>query len=75
METPPSIEELQRELDRYKQKELKQKEQIKKLKQKPEYKEKNKEYQREYQRKYYHVKKEEFQQMKKLVESLKVENS
>jgi len=71
-----SIESLKIELENYKQKEQRKKEQIKKSKQRPEYKDKQREYQREYQRgyqkKYYHAKKEEFENMKKLVESLKV---
>jgi hypothetical protein len=65
-----SLQELQKELEIYKQKQLKIKEQIKKSKQRPEYKKKQNEYQKEYQKKYYHRKKEEFENMKQIIKNL-----
>jgi hypothetical protein len=62
------LQELQNQLEIYKQKELKIKEQRKRSKERPEYKKKQNEYQKEYQKKYYHRKKEEFEN--NLIENL-----
>jgi hypothetical protein len=52
-----SLTELQNQLQLYKQKELKIKEQRKKSKERPEYKKQQNAYQKVYQKKYYHLKK------------------
>ena len=65
-----SLQELQKELEVYKQKELKIKEQRKKSKERDEYKKQQNEYQKVYQKKYYHLKKEEFNNMKQIIKNL-----
>jgi hypothetical protein len=68
------IEILLKQLDVYKQKEIKIKEQKKKSKQRPEYTQQQKEYQKVYQKvyqkKYYNDKKEEFSKMKELLKNV-----
>ena len=69
------IEILLKQLDVYKQKELKIKEQQKKSKQRPDYTQKQKEDQKEYQKtyqakNYYKNKKEEFSKMKELLKNI-----